>query len=83
MERDTLHRLLRDRLSRAFEERAAEEYSKGNIVGFLHRYPGEEAVGAGIINAAEPSDCIVSAFSHRCAGRPARSRWCKSTMMKE
>jgi hypothetical protein len=22
-------------------------------------------------------------FSHRCAGRPARSRWCKSTTMKE
>jgi len=43
MERDTLHRLLRDMLlSRAFEERAAEEYSKGNIVGFLHLYPGEE-----------------------------------------
>src|SRR5207302_6360204 len=22
-------------------------------------------------------------FSHRCAGRPARSRWCKSTTMKK
>ena len=22
-------------------------------------------------------------FSHRCAGRPARSKWCKSTAMKE
>ena len=22
-------------------------------------------------------------FLHRCAGRPARSRWCKSTAMKE
>src|SRR5262245_13562147 len=22
-------------------------------------------------------------FSHGCAGRPARSRWCKSTAMKE
>ena len=22
-------------------------------------------------------------FSHGCAGRPARSRWCKSTTMKE
>ena len=33
MERDTLHRLLRDMLlSRAFEERAAEEYSKGNTL---------------------------------------------------
>jgi hypothetical protein len=25
----------------------------------------------------------LCAFSHRCAGRPARSRWCKSTTMKE
>lgn len=63
MERDTLHRLLHDMLlSRAFEERAAEEYSKGNIVGFLHLYPGEEAVAAGVINAAGPSDYIVSTY---------------------
>jgi len=63
MERDTLHQLLRDMLlSRVFEERAAEEYGKGNIVGFLHLYPGEEAVGAGVINAAGPSDYIVSAY---------------------
>ena len=42
MERNTLHRLLRDMLlARSFEERAAEEYGKGNIVGFLHLYPGE------------------------------------------
>ena len=77
MERNTLHRLLRDMLlSRAFEERAAEEYSKGNIVGFLHLYPGEEAVGAGIINAAEPSDYIVSTYREHAhalmRGTPAR-----------
>jgi pyruvate dehydrogenase E1 component alpha subunit len=36
MERETLQHMLRDMLSRTFEERAAEEYSKGNIVGFLH-----------------------------------------------
>jgi pyruvate dehydrogenase E1 component alpha subunit len=63
MERETLHRLLRDMLlARAFEERAAEEYTKGNIVGFLHLYPGEEAVAAGVINAAGPSDYIVSTY---------------------
>ena len=28
------------------------------------------------------SRLIAFAFSHRCAGRPARSRWCKSTTMK-
>ncbi|QXX76640.1 thiamine pyrophosphate-dependent dehydrogenase E1 component subunit alpha [Methylovirgula sp. HY1] len=63
MERETLHRLLHDMLlARAFEERAAEEYTKGNIVGFLHLYPGEEAVAAGVINAAGPSDYIVSTY---------------------
>jgi pyruvate dehydrogenase E1 component alpha subunit len=63
VERETLHRLLRDMLlARLFEERAAEEYTKGNIVGFLHLYPGEEAVAAGVINAAGPSDYIVSTY---------------------
>ena len=78
MERDTLLQLLRDMvLSRAFEERAAEEYSKGNIVGFLHLYPGEEAVGAGVINAAGPADYIVSAYREHAhalvRGTPARN----------
>ena len=31
-------------LARRFEEAAAEQYSQGNIAGFLHLYPGEEAV---------------------------------------
>ena len=63
MERETLHRLLRDMLlARTFEERAAEEYTKGNIAGFLHLYPGEEAVAAGVINAVGPSDYIVSTY---------------------
>jgi pyruvate dehydrogenase E1 component alpha subunit len=63
MERQTMHRLLHDMLlARMFEERAAEEYTKGNIVGFLHLYPGEEAVAAGVINAAGPSDYIVSTY---------------------
>ncbi len=77
MERETLHRMLRDMLlSRTFEERAAEEYSKGNIVGFLHLYPGEEAVAAGVINAAGPSDYIVSTYREHAhalvRGTPAR-----------
>lgn len=77
MEREILHRMLRDMLlSRAFEERAAEEYSKGNIVGFLHLYPGEEAVAAGVINAVGPSDYIVSNYREHAhalvRGTPAR-----------
>jgi pyruvate dehydrogenase E1 component alpha subunit len=78
MERDTLRKLLRDMLlSRALEERAAEEYGKGNIVGFLHLYPGEEAVGAGVINAASPADYIVSTYREHAhavvRGTPARN----------
>ncbi|HVU40923.1 MAG TPA: thiamine pyrophosphate-dependent enzyme [Xanthobacteraceae bacterium] len=77
MERETLHRMLRDMLlCRTFEERAAEEYTKGNIVGFLHLYPGEEAVAAGVINATGPSDYIVSTYREHghalVRGTPAR-----------
>lgn len=77
LDQNILHHLLYDvMLSRAFEERAAEEYTQGNIVGFLHLYPGEEAVGAGVINAAGPSDYIVSTYrehSHALVrGTPAR-----------
>ena len=78
MERETLHQLLHDMLlSRVFEERAAEEYGKGNIAGFLHLYPGEEAVGAGVINAAGPADYIVSTYREHAhalvRGTPARN----------
>ena len=63
MERELSHKMLRDMLrARAFEERAAEEYSKGNFAGFLHLYPGEEAVAVGVIHAAEPADYIVTTY---------------------
>lgn len=63
MDRDTLHRFLYDMLlARAFEERAAQEYSAGNIAGFLHLYPGEEAVAVGVIHATEPSDYLVTTY---------------------
>ncbi len=63
MDRDAVHGFLRDMLlARAFEEAAAEQYTKGNIRGFLHLYPGEEAVAVGVIHAAEPSDYIVSTY---------------------
>lgn len=63
MDRETLHRFLYDMLlARAFEERAAQEYSNGNIAGFLHLYPGEEAVAVGVIHAAEPGDYLVTTY---------------------
>jgi pyruvate dehydrogenase E1 component alpha subunit len=63
MKPDALKQMLRDMLlARAFEERAAEEYTKGNIAGFLHLYPGEEAVAVGVLHAAEPSDYVVTTY---------------------
>ncbi len=63
MESDLLKNILRDMLlARAFEERAAQEYATGNIAGFLHLYPGEEAVAVGVLRAAEPADYIVSTY---------------------
>ncbi len=63
MKRNTLIAMLRDMLlARAFEERAAKEYTQGNIAGFLHLYPGEEAVAVGVLHAAEPGDYVVSTY---------------------
>ncbi len=63
MDRKNMLAMLHDMLlARAFEERAAEEYSKGNIAGFLHLYPGEEAVAVGVLHAAGPADYIVSTY---------------------
>lgn len=63
MDRTTLHRFLYDMLlARAFEERAAQEYSNANIAGFLHLYPGEEAVAVGVIHATEPGDYLVTTY---------------------
>ncbi len=63
MDRETLHRFLYDMLlARAFEERAAQEYTNRNIAGFLHLYPGEEAVAVGVIHAAEPGDYLVTTY---------------------
>ena len=49
-------------LARRFEEAAAEQYSQGNIAGFLHLYPGEEAVAVGCLNAADIGDYVVTTY---------------------
>lgn len=49
-------------LCREFEERCAEQYTKGNITGFLHLYSGQEAVAAGATAALANEDYIVSAY---------------------
>lgn len=49
-------------LIRRFEEKAAEEYTKTRIRGFLHLYIGEEAVATGVIQALKEEDNILSTY---------------------
>lgn len=49
-------------LCREFEEACAEQYTKGNITGFLHLYSGQEAVGVGASQALRKNDYVVSAY---------------------
>ncbi len=63
MNRDLAHKLLYDlTLARRFEEAAAEQYTQGKIGGFLHLYPGEEAVAVGSLQVADPGDYVVSTY---------------------
>jgi pyruvate dehydrogenase E1 component alpha subunit len=49
-------------LIRTFEDRAAEEYMRGNIGGFLHLAIGEEAAIVGSVLALRPTDPITSTY---------------------
>lgn len=64
-------------LIRRFEEKSAELYTLGKILGFLHLYIGEEAVAVGAMTAFTPDDAIVSTYrehGHALArGMPAGS----------
>lgn len=56
-------RLLRTMLLiRRFEEKSAELYTLGKILGFLHLYIGEEAVAVGALSTLAPDDAIVSTY---------------------
>jgi pyruvate dehydrogenase E1 component alpha subunit len=57
-----LHFLYQMKLIRRFEEKAAEQYSKAKIRGFLHLYIGEEAVAVGVIQALNADDVILSTY---------------------
>jgi len=49
-------------LLRRFEEKSAEEYTRGKIGGFMHLYIGQEAVGVGSIAALRPTDKIMCSY---------------------
>jgi len=45
---------------RRFEERVVNEFSQGNIAGFVHSYIGEEAIATGVCAHLSKNDRIVS-----------------------
>lgn len=49
-------------LLRRFEEKSAEEYTRGKIGGFMHLYIGQEAVGVGCITALRPDDKVLASY---------------------
>ncbi len=49
-------------LLRRFEEKSAEEYTRGKIGGFMHLYIGQEAVGVGSISTLRPDDKILCSY---------------------
>src|SRR5204862_7033306 len=49
-------------LLRRFEEKGAEEYTRGKIGGFMHLYIGQEAVGVGSMAALRPGDKILCSY---------------------
>ncbi|MEZ5835747.1 MAG: thiamine pyrophosphate-dependent dehydrogenase E1 component subunit alpha [Geminicoccaceae bacterium] len=63
---DLLAAYKRMRLIREFEDAVHEEFSAGNIPGFVHLYAGEEASGVGICMHLDDRDAIAS--THRGHG---------------
>ncbi len=63
---DLLAAYRRMRLIREFEERVHDEFSAGNIPGFVHLYAGEEASGVGVCMHLDDRDAIAS--THRGHG---------------
>src|ERR1051326_8490434 len=49
-------------LIRRFEEKAAEEYTKGKIGGFMHLYIGQEALGVGAVATLNKEDKVISHY---------------------
>ncbi|MBV9231315.1 MAG: pyruvate dehydrogenase (acetyl-transferring) E1 component subunit alpha [Chloroflexi bacterium] len=49
-------------LLRRFEEKSAEEYTRGKIGGFMHLYIGQEAIGVGSIATLQQSDKILCTY---------------------
>ncbi|HCA81813.1 MAG TPA: pyruvate dehydrogenase (acetyl-transferring) E1 component subunit alpha, partial [Bacteroidetes bacterium] len=64
LSRDTLMSWYDDMLLvRRFEEKCAQLYGMGQIMGFCHLYNGQEAVSTGAIKGAiTPDDYVITAY---------------------
>ncbi|MGE4081108.1 MAG: thiamine pyrophosphate-dependent dehydrogenase E1 component subunit alpha, partial [Reyranella sp.] len=82
LSRDELLRAYRDmRTIRVFEDRVQEEFSAGNIPGFVHLYAGEEASAVGVCMHLTDRDHIAS--THRGHGHCIAKGCDVEAMMKE
>ena len=68
-------------LIREFEDAVHEEFSAGNIPGFVHLYAGEEASGVGVCMHLEDKDVIAS--THRGHGHCIAKGCDPGAMMSE
>ncbi|MFP3422699.1 thiamine pyrophosphate-dependent enzyme, partial [Bacillus sp. SIMBA_161] len=71
----------RMRMIREFEDAVHEEFSAGNIPGFVHLYAGEEASGVGFCMHLEDRDYIAS--THRGHGHCIAKGCDEKAMMAE
>ncbi len=64
LSRETLLKWYDDMLLvRRFEEKCAQLYGMGKIMGFCHLYNGQEAISTGsIMGALEPEDYVITAY---------------------
>jgi pyruvate dehydrogenase E1 component alpha subunit len=47
---------------RVFEEKSAEQYTRGRIRGFLHLYIGEEAIAVGTMASLDAKDYVITHY---------------------
>src|SRR5687767_3705500 len=47
---------------RHFEERAAEQYTRARIGGYIHLNVGEEATVVGAVSALRPDDHLIASY---------------------
>src|ERR1051325_10746867 len=59
---DLVRMLEQMQLIRHFEERAAEQYTKARIGGYIHLNVGEEATVVGSVAALRPTDYLIGSY---------------------